>query len=461
MPHNHKNTSDLLDVDSFQVSSNLTVADKRIFPIGGEDLLPSTSNLISPFDVSTFGKQLLPLINVNIKEKVKDFARTFNDGADLIEDAIRESWRESPLNPHNFKNLLDTPSLFKHLPFSPSPSPNSLRKPVHSPKAQQKQKEKAQKAIETYSVDGMMHDYGINGYKHFEESILRELEKQEERKVEATIHTLFEQGDRVELIKGKPYDYKSGWKPVAAPTKNYEDNNSINSQIISPLHTSIFTGAQSSVAPHGFHDFDNLNGNTIHSTYSVHEEGESKVKPVKAKIASLRRVTPSPPTTSVFTRSTSTTTSEKSRYRKRHNNNVIKTVGLNSMVLPDSGMSGSHDAPKLVVKAKRNPLRHHIQSLTTSKPKSYAEPSRNFATEAPTKLDISTETFGKMSSYSYGSELSSRLRSTSTAKTTTTTTTIKPSRNFARDTSKFVDRPKATGYRGSVKFGQTTTNKPN
>lgn len=439
-----------MDIGSFKVNSSLSVADKRIFPLDTNDLLPSTSNLISPFDVSTFGKQLLPLINVNIKEKVKDFARTFNSGADYIEDAIRESWRESPLNPHNFKNLLETPNVFKHLPFPPV---NSLRKPVHLTKAQQKHKEKAPKAIESYSVDGMVHDYGIDGYRHFEDSILRELEKQEERKVEATIHTLFEQGDRIELIKGKPYDHKSGWKPVAAPTKNYEDNSNIKSQIMSPLHTSIFNSPQlPSAAPHGFHDFDNLHGNTIHSTYSVHEEeGESKVKPVKARIASIRKVTPSPPS-SVFTRSAAT---EKSRYRKRHNNNVIKET----VVEPDSRTSGSHDAPKHVTKAKRNPPRHHIQSLTTSKPKTQATPSRNIATEEPSKLDISTETFGKVS-FAYGSEVPSRLRSTTTTTATTTTTTIKPSRNFARETAKYVDKPKATGYRGSVKFGQTTTQKP-
>ena len=456
MPYNHKNNSELLDIDSFKVNSSLSVADKRAFPLTTNDLLPSSSNLVSPFDVSTFGKQLLPLINVNIKEKVKDFARTFNTGADLIEDAIRESWRESPLNPHNFKDLIESPNLFKHLPFPPSlPAVNSLRKPVHLTKAQQKHKEKAPKAIESYSVDSMMHDYGINGYKHFEESILRELEKQEERKVEATIHTLFEHGDRIELIKGKPYDYKSGWQPVAAPTKNYEDNSNINSQIISPLHTSIFNSPQlSSAAPHGFHDFDNLNGNTIHSTYSVHEEeGESKIKPVKAKIPSFRKFTPSPPS-AVFTRSTST---EKSRYRKRHNNNVVKTVGQVSVAELDSGASGSHDAPKHVNKAKRNPQRYHIQSLTTSKPRNQVTSSGNITTEESPKLDISTETFGKMS-LSYGSEVPSRLRSTTS--TTTTKTTIKPSRNFAREAPKFVDKTKATGYRGSVKFGQTTTQKP-
>lgn len=455
-PHNHRNSSKLLDQENHEVNSTLRVAESRLFPIGTPDQIPSTSNLVSPFDVSTFGKQLLPLINVNIKEKVKDLANTFNEGADLIEDAIRDGWRNplNPLNPHNFKHLLDGPGLLKHLPFA---SHNGLRKPVYHQKAPHAHKEKAPKPIETYSVDGMMHDYGINGYKHFEESILRELEKQEERKVEATIHTLFDHNDNVEIIQGKPYDFKTGWKPVSAPTKTYEDSKEeVNSQIVSPLHTSIFSSAElPSSEPHGFHDFDNLNGNSIHSTYSVHEEEvESKVKPVKARIASIRSVRPSPSTSQQ-----AQSTTVKSRHRKRHNNNVIKTAAAFDSSA-DSGASGSHDAPKIVNKAKRNPSRIHIQSFTTAKPNSriYSTPSRIIVTESP-KIEVSTESSRKIP-YSYYSEVTSRTRPSSSTITSSTTTTIKPSRNVPREAAKFVDKTKATGYRGSVKFGQTTTKKP-
>lgn len=440
----------MLDKGSFVVNSSLRVAESRLFPVGTPDLIPSHSNLISPFDVATFGKQLLPLINVNIKEKVKDLARTFNSGADYIEDAIRESWRESPLNPHNFKHLLEAPNLFKHLPLAPHP--NSLRRPVSS---KAPHKEKAPKAIEQYSVDGLMHDYGINGYKHFEESILRELEKQEELKVEATLHTLFEQGDRVQIVQGKPYDFKTGWKPVAAPTKIYDDTSNIHSQIMSPLHTSIFSSQQApSSAPHdissGFHDFENLNGNTIHSTYSVHEEeGESKVKPVKTKI---RKFTPS--SSNHFTTSPTENSRLNSRYRKRHNSNIVKTAGLENFSVPDSGTSGSHDAPKVATKSKRHPQRHHhIQSLTTAKPKLYVTPSRIIVTEAP-RLEASAESLSKVPQ-SFYNESPSRYRPTAV------TTTAKPAKKVApREAVKFVDKPKVTGKRGSIKFGHTTTSKP-
>ena len=436
---NHKNTSELVDVNSFQVNARLVVAEPRLFPVGNPNLILSNQNLVSPFDVTTFGKQLLPLINVNIKEKVKDFARNFNSGADLIEDAIRESWRESPLNPHNFKHLLDQPNLFKHLPFESPRLPRS--KPVHSQPASHHHSEKAHsgkkkapKAIESYSVDGLMKDYGVNGYKHFEQSILRELERQEELKVEATIHTLFEHGDQVksvEIVNGKPYD--SSWKPVVAPTKNYDDDKEVHSQIISPLHTSIFGETQpASVAPHDiskFHDFDHLNSNSIHSTYSVQEEeAESKVKLIKSKNnPAKRKVTPSSSTSKENSR-------PNSRNRKRHNNGVVKTVEQDSMA--DSTTSGSHIVQKFVARS------NNIQSLTTTKPK-FMTLTRNIVDELKKEVTPSI----------LPNEMSTRQRTKSPM---TTSTTVKPSRNVLREVGKFVDQARVSGKRGSIKFGQTT-----
>lgn len=205
-----------------------------------------------------------------------------------------------------------------------------------------------------------------------------------------------------------------------------------------------------------------MNGNTIHSTYSVQEdeeeEGESKVKPVKTKISSIRKLAPSAPT-NIHTKLQA---ADKSRYRKRHNNNAIKTVGLHNVFASDSGQVGSHDAPKVVNKSKRNPQRHHhIQSLTTSKPRNSLTSSRVAVTESSSKHGDFSEHTGRVS-FSYGSETPSRLRTTTTTSRTSsaTTTTVKPSRNVAREAAKFIDKPKKTGYRGSVRFGQSTTTRP-
>uniref|UniRef100_A0A182QIP8 Uncharacterized protein n=1 Tax=Anopheles farauti TaxID=69004 RepID=A0A182QIP8_9DIPT len=53
--------------------------------------------------------------------------------------------------------------------------------------------------------DSLMSDLGISGYKHFENAVIRDLERREELKVEATIHTLF------------PDD--EDWRPIASIKK--------------------------------------------------------------------------------------------------------------------------------------------------------------------------------------------------------------------------------------------------
>lgn len=230
---------------------------------------------------------------------------------------------------------------------------------------------------------------------------------------------------------------------------------------MSPLHTS-FLGSEplSSSSPDGFHDFDHLNDNPVHSTYSVYsapsyeEAGESKVEPVTARVKLIRRVTPAP-------RTTTSTTGEKSRYRKRQNSNV-KTVGMENIVVNDSGARGSHDAPTVVNKKKRAPSRLHVQSLTTAKPRVHVKLTRVYVTEAP-KVELSTENSVKVS-VTHSSEAPWRLRPTAgvtkTTRPATTTTTKAPRNVVARETSKFVDKTKISGFRGSVKFGQSTTKAP-
>uniref|UniRef100_A0A182LZN2 Uncharacterized protein n=1 Tax=Anopheles culicifacies TaxID=139723 RepID=A0A182LZN2_9DIPT len=55
--------------------------------------------------------------------------------------------------------------------------------------------------------DSLMSDLGISGYKHFENAVIRDLERREELKVEATIHTLF------------PDAADEDWRPIASIKK--------------------------------------------------------------------------------------------------------------------------------------------------------------------------------------------------------------------------------------------------
>lgn len=439
-------------------SSRHHFTDPKVFH---SDNIPSSSNLVSPFDVTTFGKQLIPLINVNIKEKVKQFAQTVDD----LEDAIHDEWKESLLNPSNFKHFLKPNPIF-HQP----PSVNNHKKYKSPPPAVHKQKQPKQPKqfneslhkqhhIETYEVKNMMHDYGIDNYKQFQENILKKLEKQEEQKVEATIHTLFDHG---EVIHGKPYDFDSGWRKVPAPTKTYE-NNDISSQIISPLHTSIFKQASTPTINSAvlnnveskFYDFDNF-ANTIHSTYSMHEEGESKLKAVKTKYNETKLNSTKKYTSPVelFKENVSTKSKTNNRYRKR-NFSTKKPVNENNT-------KSTLKSPEIVSfynKSKRN----HIQSLTTSRPKTNY--SNNIVAESQKQPVVitapqSTDTqFIVPSVVLPNSSLPKTVR-VNKSKGSTTSTTVKPSRNSPRsikDDTKFIDKPKVSGYRGSVKFGGANT----
>ncbi|KAG5674591.1 hypothetical protein PVAND_004545 [Polypedilum vanderplanki] len=482
------NRTALIAAHEANSNSSLKTAESRLFPIGHPSLIPQPGSLVSPFDVATFSNSLLPLISAGIREKVKGVAQTFNDGVDLVEDAIRDGWRQSPLNPHNFEAVLNRPpNLFENLPnliglgqpqIPLFPPQHALHKhPKHNIKL--KEKEKTLKGLEPYTQDDIMNEYGIKGYKHFEESILREIEKQEEAKVEATIHTLFNEGDRFEIIKGKHYedDKTAGWKPVAAPTKNYESDNDITSQIISPLHTSIFDETDESNNKLGFHDFDTFHYNSISSSYSVNEEGdETKVKPVKAKIASIGRITPQPIHSTYSPSSTSTLAARSTTTRSRGSNTAHKRRQITSRdnqkadqddkitknkSFYDASTSASNEVPVVIAASVKRIVppqsRAHIQSLTTSKPKNHANFVRN-VTEFPRFTSISSE--GSSTTKDYGFESTSRFRllsSSRSTRSTTTTTTKKPSRTVQREVSKYVDKARATGFRGSVKYGQSTT----
>lgn len=461
-------------------STQFKTAESRLFPVSGPGLIPgASSGLISPFDVASFSKQLLPLINFHVKEKVKDFAKSLGDGAEFIEDALREGWKESPLNPHNFAQILNpTDPIVKH-PNAFRAS-NSLRKPGGNTNFYYG-KEKAPHSSNSQTKDGLMHEFGIDGYKHFQQSILRELEKQEELKVEATIHTLFEQGERVQVIRGKPYDEYTqvGWKPVTAPTKNYEDPADLHSQIISPLHTSVFDSYpsplseidSSSHVANSFHDFDNFNDNSLHlpALYPlVHEEVEeleSKLKPIVSQqqekqqqqqqnakhaklspIRQLRASTFSTSTTSSPAKKTSTTTKTSrlsSRYRKRHNNSELRVAGQfeNVTNIADTVASASSITPRAVVRPIR--LRNHNIHIFASSPR----PSKFKPSAPPVVLRTEESRVHTSTDNPWQSPFSRS--STAAPKTTTRATTTKP-------TKKYVDKIKSSGSRGSIKFGMTT-----
>lgn len=82
-------------------------------------------------------------------------------------------------------------------------------------------------------------DMGVTSFKHFEDTILRELEEKEERKVEATLHTLYDDKYILEenLLGAHPSD--QDWTPLQGNGLSVENPlfSTAKPYAISPLHT--------------------------------------------------------------------------------------------------------------------------------------------------------------------------------------------------------------------------------
>lgn len=180
-------------------------------------------------------------------------------GAKMIKQMVRpikgDYYRKQ--KERNIKNIYLSPSSSILLPtissyhLKPSIKPLNMNKPFPTIVIDQK-------PVRTISEDYVLHfgnnpnyvlktaaknvnpyaDMGVTGYKHFEETVLRELEQKEEAKVEATMKTLHNapksQYLKEELILGVPY---GGWKAVE-PHKIVEPPTTEKPKAVSKLHTS-------------------------------------------------------------------------------------------------------------------------------------------------------------------------------------------------------------------------------
>lgn len=173
--------------------------------------------------------QYFPIVANNLKQKIKAFDTNVKSGVTQLKTALSnninaavvhlESSVSNKLNAgvahlkstvsHKLHSLAEKVKQYKQKPHTAHLEPflyprNRLN--IHQFEKQQAPKYvsyiiKNQKLLnkplnkkrtKNNKYDALMTDLGISGYKHFENSVIRDLEKREEQKVEATIHTLFE-----------------------------------------------------------------------------------------------------------------------------------------------------------------------------------------------------------------------------------------------------------------------------
>ncbi|XP_062551003.1 uncharacterized protein LOC134215951 [Armigeres subalbatus] len=192
---------------------------------------------LQPQALNVVSTQLLPIVTSNLKEKLKVFNTNVKTGVNQFNAAISNNVNAAVAHLHSsisnkinagmghFKssvshklNLLNEKihylqqkSHAPHLeslvkvgkPFVAFPS-TKLQSPTYvsyviNP-SKTVHKSVGSKRAKPNKYDALMTDLGISGYKHFENAVIRDLEKREEQKVEATIHTLFENPRHVKIL---------------------------------------------------------------------------------------------------------------------------------------------------------------------------------------------------------------------------------------------------------------------
>ncbi|XP_055590373.1 uncharacterized protein LOC129742496 [Uranotaenia lowii] len=189
----------------------------------GSTILPILHNV----EESLAGPHILPVVAHNFKERIKALDTDVKSSVTQIKSALSNNLnaavvhlRSSVANKVNVgvaqlkstvSNKLHTIADMiqpKHPQFyaalnSPKPKGftlnnmyqkkrNSMYSSHPDKNIKSKRMSKFRKSSKPVNYDSFMTDLGISGYKHFENAVIRDLERREEQKVEATMHTLFD-----------------------------------------------------------------------------------------------------------------------------------------------------------------------------------------------------------------------------------------------------------------------------
>lgn len=361
--------------------------------------------------------------------------------------------------PRNFANKFHGYTMKK---FNKVPKPDSVKggeaEVGSKVEARQSPRESRAARVETEEYKDILRDMGVTGYKHFENTVMRNLEKQEEAKVEATLHTFFEnqnssKDDFKESMKNEmemidSFESANDWQPIfstvfdeitpmGSPT--VDEQPPIITDLMTPLHTSIF----------------------------VDPPVSKQDNPRKVKV----EVPKQKPTTDY-----QSTTIERPRTKpsKRKSQKVKKALGdegvpeVRDPFNNDSEYVQHLDSNSIATTAStqraRTSGRNHIQSLTTVKPKVRYHRNQPIAEESHSMSYVITppsKTQRRQPSANASSYTTPK-RKPSSSTTSPPTPPRSPhsrSSSIQVDTSddsginkRFIDKPKITGYRGAVKF---------
>lgn len=436
---------------------------------------------VSPFSKPQFKEQLLPIIGAKVREQFEGFLEDVDDGIDFIKNIFTAKQKVVKNLAFKVKNRLPlVPPLIPVPSYQLDPR-QKYKIPDFTPTITTRIRINTKKPYYRYAKTGAIshtcddpikceqkqwfkypNEIVTDGIKELEDSVLKKLEKIEEKKVEATLGLLVNKRES-DVIKGKPYGFHNEWKPVSYHNQYLDAKGSGSGKVYSHLNTS-FKGTSAPVTV-----VNPAEPYPISKKHYKKVKNYQKTQNVKIYPSSTKR----PAYGSIQEIIASTAGTGYHQSEPLYNNHVTHLkpeTGFTPILYRPSGDSD-------INASKNNEISMKTEKKTTFQKKRKVNPSRTTPkpTTTTTTSEISNTTSTRNSPFRWPKVSSSETASSpseskvskvfvsSGQKPSTTRSQVKRPLaerlvSTASDTlpavtrSPFVDKVRKSGYRGRVKF---------
>lgn len=228
----------------------IAFADGEYKPAVGEILAKDSILYSQKPESRLLRRQLWPIM----QETMDTLVDSVSAGANLFKNMLVTNPNPVATKIRNIKNayISSATSTVPHLKFTKKPTMKKMKiKKVKKSPEPVRTRTVSEDYVHTYNDGYTVPPYvvksssknpyaqmGLKDYKHFEETVLRELEEKEEKKVEAALFKKKPKNIEEELIQGIPF---GGWKPVIPNDGKFDDLNSTPNKAkqVGKLHTNI------------------------------------------------------------------------------------------------------------------------------------------------------------------------------------------------------------------------------
>lgn len=217
----------------------------------GGSIARDSSTIAKPTESTKLVQRIWPMM----QDTLNNIMRKVTAGANMVKNILvpKKSAKRKP------KPIIQPPVMLKTVkPIKVMAEPTFETKPLHKPvflehdiasssSHEYKPSYLIQSESKPFDNTNPYADMGVKGFKHFQDTVLRKLEEEEERKFEATMHT-FHYNNKNKLSndhiihKGYPQD---DWKPMK-PKKTKSKVPPKKAHVVTELNTNIHKTAASS-----------------------------------------------------------------------------------------------------------------------------------------------------------------------------------------------------------------------